>query len=197
MSQHFVSKMEQESLQELINAYHQYGKLLKIHFSLLLRCPHGQLCRPRARKTLLFWGFPQMETFFCNTDLCLSSQRCVFHLALNISPKLQGTSHSQNIPSAEHWKGYEQVSQRSQLREKHLCFGTCSSNTENCAVCPPNFHEIFVRLASKWIGPLIFHRGWLRKFSAFPTNSCKTVFLPCGNKHLGLFLNTRKEYLIF
>lgn len=43
---------------------------------------------PEPERHFYLGEFPKMETFFCNTDLCLSSQRCVFHLALNISPKL-------------------------------------------------------------------------------------------------------------
>ena len=72
---------------------------------------------------------------------------------------------------------------------------------EHCALCPPNFHAVFVRVASQWVRPLIFLHGWLRKFFAFSTNNCITVFLPRGNnwliRHLGFVLNTGKEYLIF
>lgn len=48
---------------------------------------------PEPERHFYFGGFPKMETFFGTNDLCLSSQRCVFHLATNLSPKLWGTSH--------------------------------------------------------------------------------------------------------
>lgn len=100
---------------------------------------------PEPERHFYFGEFPKMETFSRNIDLCLSSQRCVFHPAMNMGPKLQGTTHSESAHQLSPEKGYVQASQRSQLREKHLCFGKCSASTENGALCPPNFQWIFIR----------------------------------------------------
>lgn len=75
-----------------------------------------------------------METFSRNIDLYLSSQGCVFHPAVSMGPTLQRTSHSGSARRLSTEKGYVRASQRSQLREKHLCFGRGSAGTENSAV---------------------------------------------------------------
>lgn len=100
---------------------------------------------PEPERHLYFGEFPKMETFSRSIDLCLSSQRCVFHPAMNLGPKLQGTSHSGSARRLSAEKGYVQASQRSPLREKHLCFGKRPASTENGALCPPDFQWIFLR----------------------------------------------------
>lgn len=98
MSQLFVSKMkQQETVWAHKITYHYYGKLLKIHFLFYWGVPMVTYACPVPERHFYFKEFPQMEIFLCNIDSCLSSQICVFHLAVNISPILQGVSHSRNV----------------------------------------------------------------------------------------------------
>ena len=143
-------------------------------FSLLLGCPDGYLHVPRARKNLLSQGISQ-NGIFGIILIHVWLVKDVFSIQQGTSaPSYRGQAAAKTYCLLNTEKGYRQVSQRSVRRKTSVPWKTILS-IEHCALCPPAFQVSFVRVASQWTRPLILLPGWLRGFSAFPTNSCVCI----------------------